>query len=268
MKPPGSDGSSILAARTAWSNSDLVEFLTTEVWVNYPQIWMQPAYVPITGWVNGRPQFLGGAPWKPIFSVGATSAFYSPYWQIVYAEVPADTAPGTLTSARQILDGGYRLTPAQGRTMPLVPENVGLPPTEELPTNVSERTGYLDGTPVRFLDFGTSLFTWDPGTNVVQEAPIYVLTFIGPDGSALVSPSIPTILGGGPPGSGVALPGGTQRNYAYYRVHTVVVRPPRACSWNRAAPCTTTCQSIFGRSPALLRARRPPRSPNFRDASP
>ena len=224
LLPPASDGSLTLDLRTAWSSSDSVGFLTTEVWVNYPQVWMQPAYVPITGWVNGKPQFLGGLPWRPIFSVGAASAFYSPFWQIVYAEVPADTAPDALTSARQILDGGYVLTTGEGRTMPLVPPKVVLPPAAELPTNVP-RTGYLDGATASFFDFGPSLFTWDPNSKVVQEAPIYVLTFIGPDGKALASASIPTVLGAGPAGSGVALPGGAQRSYAYYRVHTVVVPP-------------------------------------------
>ncbi len=197
--PPASDGTSILAARTAWSNSDLVAFLTTEVWANYPEVWMQPAYVPITGWVNGKPQLLGGTSLQPIFSVGASSGFYGPFWQIVYAEVPPDTAPGALTSARQILDGGFVLTPGEGRTMPLVPPKVGSPSSVDLPTkvvaqlpSVLEGRGFFAGTPVSYLDFGPSLFTWDSNTNVVQEAPIYVLTFVDSDGSVLASPSIPT----------------------------------------------------------------------------
>jgi hypothetical protein len=228
---PAPDGSSTLDVRTAWSNSDLVAFLTTEVWNDYSEVWMQPAYVPITGWVDGQPQLLGGGPLRPIFSVGAASAFYSPFWQLVYAEVPADTAPDALTSVRQILDGGYVLTPGEGRTMPLVPPNVGLPSSVELPVGgfvdlplgVVGGTGFFSGETVSYLDFGPSLFTWDPNSNVVQEASIYVLTFIGPGGKALASPSIPTILGAGPPGSGVTLPGGAQRNSAYYRVHTVVL---------------------------------------------
>lgn len=221
--PPTSDGSSTLAVRTAWADSQLVAFLTTEVWVNYAQLWMQPAYVPVTRASAGGPlQLLGGA-WRPIFSVGAASAFYSPYWQIVYAEVPADIAPETLTSAKRILDGGYPLTPSEGRTMPLVPDSVALPSAAELPTNVSAGTGSLDGAPVSFLDFGASMFSWDPASNVVQEASIYVLTFVGPDGSVLASPSIPTVLGTGTAGSGVAPPGAGQRDSAYYRVHTVVV---------------------------------------------
>jgi hypothetical protein len=232
LNSPTPEGVSTLDVRTAWSNNQLVAFLTTEVWVNYPQVWMQPVYVPVTRASAGDPlQFLGGLSQPtPIFSVGPASAFYSPFLQIVYAEVPADTAPDALTSSRQILDGGYPLTPSEGRTMPLVPDNVALPttvdlpPTVDLPTHVSPpATGYLDGAVVSFLDLGPSMFTWDPNGNVVQEAAIYVLTFIGPDGKVLASPKIPTVLGAGPSGSGVALPGGTQRNSAYYRVHTVVM---------------------------------------------
>jgi hypothetical protein len=244
VDPPAPDGSLTLAARSAWSDNQLVAFLTTEVWVNYPQVWMQPVYVPVTQASGGGPlQFLGGASQPtPIFSVGPASAFYSPFLQIVYAEVPADTVPGALTSARQILDGGYPLTLSGGRTMPLVPDKVALPATVDLPTTVDPpatvnppatvalptdvsppATGYLDGAVVSFLDFGPSMFTWDPNTNVVQEAAIYVLTFIGPDGKVLASPAIPTVLGAGPAGSGVAPPGGLQRNSVYYRVHTVVM---------------------------------------------
>jgi hypothetical protein len=223
LNPPAPDGSWTLAVRTAWADSQPVAFLTTEVWANYSQVWMQPAYVPVTRASAGDPLQLLGGVWRPIFSVGAASAFYSPFWQVVYAEVPPDTAPESLTSAAQILDAGYPLDPREGRTMPLVPDDVGLPPTAELPTNVVRKSGYVDGAFVSFLQFGASLFTWDAATNVVQEAPIYVLTFVGPDGSVLTSPSIPTVLGAGPPGSGVAPPGGGQRNSAYYRVHTVVM---------------------------------------------
>ena len=208
-----------LTRRTALADGQSVEFLTTEVWANYPAVWMQPAYVPVTGWTNGTPQVLGGGPWHPIFSVGPASGFYSPFWQMVYAEVPADTMPGALTSARQILDGGYPLTPGAGWTMPLVPADV----TSDTMNVPVPGTGFLDGASISFLDFGSSTFAWDQATNEVQEAPIYVLTFVGPDGSVLASPEIPTVLGAGPPGAGEATPGGGQRDSAYWRVNTVVV---------------------------------------------
>jgi hypothetical protein len=208
-----------LAKRTALAAGQRVEFLTTEVWANYPEVWMQPAYVPITGWTNAKPQLLD-TPWHPIFSVGPSSGFYSPFWQIVYAEVPADTAPGSLTSARQILDGGYALTPSDGRTMPLVPALGISSDTTAVPL---AGTGWLEGAMISFLNFGSSTFTWDAATNVVQPAPIYLLTFLGGDGAVHALPSIPTVLGAAPPGSGIATPDAGQRNSTYWKVYTVVV---------------------------------------------
>src|SRR5262249_55420801 len=114
----------LLTIRSGLAEGYALTYVTTEVWANYAQVWMQPAYAPITGWVNGAPQKVvdpSDGKWRPIFSVGSGSGFYSPFWQIVYVTVPAGTTADTFTSARQILDSGYPLTPSQGQTMPLVP---------------------------------------------------------------------------------------------------------------------------------------------------
>ena len=221
-----------LAERTALADGGSVTFLTTEVWANYPQVWMQPVYVPIIGWAaDGTPKKLldGTGSGHPIFSVGPQSGFYSPFCQIVYAQVPAGTASDALTSARQILDGGYPLTPSEGRTMPLVPAGVtgGGTPGTSAP---GSGQGWLDGAPIAFLDFGSDTFAWDPASNVVQEAPIYVLTLRGPDGAPHAFASIPTVLGDTPPGAGNGQPlqiDGQWRFSAYWRVHTIAV-PPQA----------------------------------------
>jgi hypothetical protein len=219
-----------LAERTALANGEPVTFLTTEVWANYPQVWMQPAYAPITGWAaDGTPKKLVDAAgaWHPIFSVGPQSGFYSPFWQIVYFQVPAGTAPDAFTSARDVLDGGFPLTPGEGRTMPLAPAGLsgGGTPGTAAPKSGQ---GWLDGASVAFLDFGSATFTWDPASNVIQAAPIYVLTLAGPDGAAHAFASIPTVLGDSPPSPGNGTPvmvDGQWRLSAYWRVNTVVVPP-------------------------------------------
>ena len=122
--------------------------------------------------MGGRAVPLVGPPGQPIFSVGPSSGFYSPFWQIVYAEVPADTAPDALTSARQILDGGYPLTPSGGWTMPLVPDMTS-PPTRPGDFRPVPPRGWLDGEPISFLELRTLDVRVGPGTNVVEEAPIY-----------------------------------------------------------------------------------------------
>ncbi len=211
------DGST-LAARSGWSDGYSVSYLTTEVWANYAQVWMQPAYVPVTGWSNGAPQVLqGGGASHPIFSVGPGSGFYSPFWQIVYVDVPADTPAGALTSARQILDAGYSLTPSEGRTMPLVPNGIS--------GGGTPGTGWLDGAPISFVDFGTDTFTWD-SSNVVAETPLYIFTVAGADGQPHTLPGIPSVLGTAPPGA-VAAPApridGQPRYVAYWRLYATPV---------------------------------------------
>jgi hypothetical protein len=214
------DGSA-LVPRFAWADGYQTSYVTTEVWSNFDRVWMQPAYVPVTGWQGGKPQkLLDGGAWHPIFSVGQRSGFYSPFWQIVYADVPADTPPGALTSARQILDGGYRLTPSEGRTMPLAPDGIT--------GGGNPGTGWLDGAAISFLDFGTATFTWDEA-NVVQEVPLYVFTVVGDDGQPHVLSEMPKVLGTAAPGLPAGAPptvggdGITPRYSAYWRLYTVVV---------------------------------------------
>lgn len=221
---------STLAQRTALADGGSVTFLTTEVWANYPQVWMQPAYVPITGWAaDGTPvKLVDASGWHPIFSVGPQSGFYSPFWQIVYAQVPAGTAPGALTSARQILDGGYPLTPGEGRTMPLVPDGTSSGGTTPGTAQFNPIEGWLNGTAISFLDFGSGTFAWDAAANVVQPAPIYVFTLTGSDGTAHAFPGIPTVLGDTPPGPGNGQPlqiDGQWRFSTYWRVNTIALPP-------------------------------------------
>ncbi len=102
-------------------------YVTTEVWAGYPQVWVQPMYVPVSGWNAGVPTVIkdaAGGGWKPIFSVGARSGFYSPFWQAIYFDAPAGTTADTYTSAKQVLDAGLPLHEGAGWTMPIVPEDL------------------------------------------------------------------------------------------------------------------------------------------------
>lgn len=214
-----------LVGTHAWTEIGDVTYVTTEIWSGFDRVWMQPAYVPITGWQAGVPQpLLDSGVEHPIFSVGPHSGFYSPFWQIVYAQVPAGTSPGALTSARQILDAGYPLTPSAGRTMPLAPTGTT--------GGGNPGTGWLDGAPISYLDFGTATFTWD-AQNVVQEIPLYVFTVMGADGRPHVLSEVPNVLGTAPPPAGLTVVPTTApmigtlppppRYSAYWRIYTVVV---------------------------------------------
>jgi hypothetical protein len=209
-----------LTIRPGFAEGYQISYVTTEVWSNYAAVWMQPAYVPITGFADGVPTKVvdGNGAWHPIFSVGPDSGFYSPFWQIVYFQVPVGTDAAAFTSARQVLDSGYPLTAAQGQTMPLVPDGTtggGKP-----------GTGFIDGAPIAFLNFGAATFTWNAASNVVDEVPIYAFTFTGSNGTPYALESVPEVLGTSPPGSAVAPPlkiNGQPRYSAYWRITTVVV---------------------------------------------
>ena len=227
VDPPVPPAGPMLVPHTGTADGYLVNYVTTEVWSDYAQVWMQPVYVPITGVVNGVPHKVVdemGA-WHPIFSVGPASGFYSPYWQITYVTVPAGTTSSTFTSAKQILDSGYPLLPTEGQTMPLVPDQTsggGL---------AKAGSGWLDGAAISFLDFGSATFTWDAATNVIAEKPIYYFTVTGTDGAPHVLPHMPSVLGTVPPGAtppAATSVGGIARYSAYWRMYTVALPPPPA----------------------------------------
>jgi hypothetical protein len=248
----------VLTIRNGLAEGYAVAYGTTEVWSNYAEVWMQPAYVPITGWADGVPQKVvdGLGAWHPIFSVGQASGFYSPFWQIVYVTVPAATTTDTFTSAREILQSGYPLTPSQGQTMPLVPDGTmggGKP-----------GTGWLDGVAVSFLNFGTDTFSWN-ATNVVGEVPIYYLSLIGADGAPHVLASMPTVLGTSPPGTAPVAPlkvANVARYSAYWRLYVATV-PPFARVFAPPGSQAEADLLAIGRSPGTYTAAIAATTPDY-----
>jgi hypothetical protein len=206
-------------------------YVTTEMWSDFDEVWAQPVYVPITGFKNGLPDRLKGddGVWHPIFSLGPKSAFYSPYWQVFYFQVPADTAPRAYTSAKQVIDSGIPLLPGPGSTMAMVPDDIVLPtkpPDSDQvvggPTKISE--GWLDGKVGKYLELGSENFTFDDGTKVVDEIPLFVLVYRHPDGE-LERLNVPTVAGTGPLYANRKAPVEDLVPYygAYWRLYTVEI---------------------------------------------
>jgi hypothetical protein len=198
-------------------------YVTTEIWSHYDRVWLQPFYAPVTGWdENNRPVPLApdGAAW--IFGVGPQSGFYSPFWQMIYVDVPADTQVGQLTSVRQIIDGGYTLHPGPGRTV------VFAPGTDVVaPTGPTVGSGWLDGAPAPFIDFGQGLASWDEA-EVIEEVPLYVFAFRGAEGTTVAPDVVPGVMAPGPPRSGLTTPpvvNGQPRYSAYWRIYRVNLPP-------------------------------------------
>ena len=216
-----------LVERPSLADTYGASYVTTEVWVGYPQVWVQPMYVPVSGWVNGAPTVITDAAgaWKPVFSVGAKSGFYSPFWQAVYFDAPAGSTADRYTSPKQILDAGLSLHEGAGWTIPIVPADLAWTNPAAVPG-----TGWVDGAQVATLNFGKRLFTWNPDTNVVDELPLFVFVMRDAEGR-LVAPKFRTVAGTGPIGSGGVVPpkAGAQPLYSsYWRLYTVEVPPTAA----------------------------------------
>jgi hypothetical protein len=222
-----------LKVRLAWAEGYQAGYVTTELWSHFGDVWVQPAYVPVISWDNGEPQPLI-TPWQPIFSVGPQSRFYSPFWQIVYFDVPAGTPADAITSVRDVLDGGYPLHPAEGHIYvmgagdkTIVPFKVGV---AEQPVGGGTSTpGWLDGAAITVLDFPAVPFAFD-ADNVLVEVPIYRFLFRTTSGE-LFAPDMPTVLGTGPAHSHTPPPLDpttklpTAKYSGYWRVYTVVAPP-------------------------------------------
>jgi len=220
-----------LKIHPTWAEGYPAAYVVTEVWTDFDELWVQPAYVPVKGWNQGARDPLT-MPWQPIFGVGPGSRFYSPFWQIVFVDVPDDITAETLTSATQVLDSGYPLHPDAGRVMVMYPGEVTLtdPMVQGLPTAVpavKPLEGWVDGARGSYLEFQSADVRWDDEL-VLDEVPIYHFVARADDGS-LVQLPIPTVAGTGPPYSKTPAPmiaSSTQPSYAgYWRLYTVELPP-------------------------------------------
>jgi hypothetical protein len=196
-------------------------YLTTEVWANYDEVWAQPLYIPAT-YADGTRTPVPGD-W--IFSVGPGSLFYSPFWQVIYVEVDDKAAADALRSVRDVLNSGHPLHPGPGRTVSLVPAPVADKQADG--AFPAAGTGWIDGQPVSYLDFGGATIEWDDDL-VVKETPLYVPVYRTKKGE-LKRLGVTTIAAAGPRGSGGEGPpivDDQARYAAYWRLYLVVIPPP------------------------------------------
>ena len=183
-----------------FSEGQPAAYLTTETWKEFPRVWIQPLYVPITAWSTGGPVFFpAGTATESVFSVDAGSRFYSPYWQIFY--FVTDQPAGVYRSAKAILDAGLELHEGPGKFCAIVPEEMlaasNLQPlaADPAPAIGVPAAGYawVDGHSVFFLDLGLNRFTWNGETNVVNETAQF--EFATADGTPV---DLPKVGGTGP----------------------------------------------------------------------
>ena len=186
-------------------------YITTDFWANYPQIWLEPMYILVTAW-NDKPPGANrlrdenGDPSPPIFSIGTQSAFWSPFWQTFYVEVPAGTPSTKYTSTRQLFDDHLVMHPGPNRFASIAPNGLSLPSAEDISSAITDLAptvaayltvgidaladvvnsskpdaGWLDGVLVPFFDFGTDNFEANADREI-QDVPLFLFEKYDADG--------------------------------------------------------------------------------------
>jgi hypothetical protein len=183
----------------AFSEGDTAAYMTTEVWENFDEIWVQPLYVDLSG-QNA-----------PIFGVDSGSRFYSPYWQIFsYVRPPG---AGALRDVKALFDTGATIAPL-GAKFCAITRDATLsaavqqgdsgpvrPISGEAVATPRNGSGYAAGNDVRFIDLGNQQrFFFDPQTLIVEETPLFAFARADANGFP-VEVDLPKVGGTGPRGS-------------------------------------------------------------------
>jgi hypothetical protein len=197
---------------TAFTERASSAYITTDLWANFPGVWIQPVYILKSSDPNEKAQW--------VFSVDENSRFYSPFWQIFNVTVPPGSA-NRYTSVRAILNAGFPITPGRGTLSALVPDGVS-PEAVEAPdadpfahaflatqpglTNTDAilkgsyrphvDNGWVDGRLRQFIDFGVDRFEWTDDGEIV-EAPLFFF-FTQQNGAWVPITDLPRVGGTGP----------------------------------------------------------------------
>ena len=202
------DGAIALRVQPAFAEGKPAAYVTTDVWLNLPKTWLQPAYMQIEDW-DADPTPVPGAP--VLIDVESDSIFYSPFWNIEYAVVGPGADPTHYDSTRALLDTRPRVPLHRG-----APRNCPISPSDFLPTPVGTNlsdptwgipladipvlTARFNGEAMRLLDFGPGSFDADD-QGLVEALPFFVFARRSADGSLVVDEGAYRVAGVGPLGS-------------------------------------------------------------------
>jgi hypothetical protein len=198
---------------SAFTDGQPSAYTTTDIWVNFPEVWAQPLYIFISPGGAAAPE-ANRLPLPWVVSVGTASAFWSPYFRVFYVEVPPDTAPTTFHTVRAVLDSHQPMHAGSTRLLTVLPEAAQgemkledpaqvLLPTLRAPGKIGvpvARPIWVDGKAAQQtgLDFGPDRFETGPHQEIV-EAPLFFFFVQDATGAWVPVPTIPRVGGTGPP---------------------------------------------------------------------
>jgi hypothetical protein len=213
-------GYDTLAVMRAFSEGEPAAIVTTEIWVNYDEVWVQPGFFQVTDPGRADPYLRrsDGSLAPALFDVGPESGFYSPFWQLSEAVVGDLTDPDHYRSTRALREAGVPTLPMEAHAGPLRPLDVpvlgaapGAHPVEPwhgaaLP-DIPARDAWIDGRKLGFFDFGAEIFSTevygDEGV-VVEPLPLFVFFTADATGAIAPVPMAPKVGGVGDLFSGAA----------------------------------------------------------------
>lgn len=231
------DGTVTMNVAAAFAERQPAAYVITDVWTGFDEIWAQPWYYLVTAWneqgpLQNRLRDAGGMPVPALVDVAPGSGFYSPFWVVMYVQVPPDSDPNRYRSVKDFLDEERPMHLGPLFTYPMRPDQVTLPkPRPTHPILGTVVTGLSEGNPgvvyegrdFGFFQFGGNNFQMDEG-RVVEEVPLFLLATRGPDGAPRKL-GVPAVAGVGPLLSGrpAQLSGAVPRLNAYYRLTWAMV---------------------------------------------
>jgi hypothetical protein len=206
-------------------------YVTTNIWMNTPEVWIQPMYILVKPQVDPNTHRwtpLPGAPW--VFTVGPTSRFHSPFWRVYWAEVPDSAAPERYTTSTAILNDKLVLHEGPGRLVSVVPLETSVPARPALAPSLTgikalmvRKIDLLDGEPVGAIDFGADRFEWNQDLEVVEQPFFVFASCAAPDDCQPTG--APNVGGTGPLFANrlAMLPGGRPRFGSFWRLYLVAL---------------------------------------------
>jgi hypothetical protein len=205
LEPRGAEAA--LRVAPAFSEGAPAAYVATEIWVNFPEIWVQPWYFLVSSYsdrpLQNRLRDAAGMPSPPVFDVSHKSRFYSPFWQLIYAVAPAGASADRYKSAETIFNDRLPLHFGGGwvysvRPPGVVGDNKLLHPTmgTEIGILSSQPAAWIDGESVPYFNQGGNNFTYDERL-VVEDVPLF--QFARRDAAGAVTPlNVPRVMGSVP----------------------------------------------------------------------
>ncbi|MFN0062103.1 MAG: hypothetical protein ACKVPX_06280 [Myxococcaceae bacterium] len=194
----------------AFSESGVAAYIVMEVWKDVPKVWVQPWWVFVTEWNPVQPGSRRVPDSLALIHVGTESYFYSPFWEILYAVVPPDSAADRYRRSSDMFSDNLPIYPASQIYAPLAAKtwtvaSVSTAASPVRPFSANQQVGklrnvndiWLEGEVVPYVSLGSSGFTWDD-KDVVPEVPLFMFTRA--DGET-PAPELPAVIGTGPLGS-------------------------------------------------------------------